>query len=278
MPNPSDRASLREFRPVALDGLVRVGNNGDGGYVLPLIAVQQSSTLLSLGVLDDWSFEAAALLHNPALRIVCVDGTASVGRVVKKAAQKLVDMLGQLVTFRWEKLKRNAQYLSRPFGFRKFFREHELLPLMLGARSGDGFITLSDLLTRIHPEGSPAHSGTLLLKIDIEGSEFEILPLPADWVARTSAVLIEFHDLDTNWDRFTTVMRTLQESFYVAHVHGNNFQGCIPGTDVPLALEVSLINKQLVPGAPPLSQREYPLPALDWPNSWKRADLPLNFS
>lgn len=277
MTHSSPRASLREFRPVALDSLVRVGNDGDGGYVLPLVALQRSSTLLSLGVLDDWSFEAGALRLNPALRVVCVDGTATVGRVVKKAAQKLVDMVGQLLTFRWEKLRRNAAYLSRPLGFRKFFREHELLPLMLAARSGDGQISLPDLLARVHPADGRNENGWLLLKIDIEGAEFEILPMPLGWAQRTAALLIEFHDLDRNWDRFTAVMRTLQESFYVAHLHGNNFEGFIPGTDVPTALEVSLINKLLVPGTPPLSQRDYPLPALDRPNNWKRADLPLGF-
>lgn len=273
----SSGVSLREFRPREVDALVRVGNDGDGGYVLPLIAVQRSGTLLSLGVLDDWSFEAHALRLNAAVRVVCVDGTASAGRVFKRAGQKMVDMVGQLFTFRWEKLKRNARYLARPFGFLKFFSQHELLQLMVGTHGGKGHITLPDLLARVQSGDRPNASEWLLLKVDIEGSEFEIFPLPVEWQHRTAAVLIEFYALDKHWEQFTTIMRQLQESFYIVHLHGNNYDGCIPGTDVPIVLEVSLINKQLVPGTPPMSQRAYPLPTLDRPNNWKRADLPLNF-
>ncbi|HNS26959.1 MAG TPA: hypothetical protein PKN91_02440 [Steroidobacteraceae bacterium] len=43
-----------------LPGMMRVGRDHDGGYVLPRDVIERSHTLLSLGVNDDWSFEEAA--------------------------------------------------------------------------------------------------------------------------------------------------------------------------------------------------------------------------
>jgi len=51
----------RVLRPIEYPYLIRLGNNKDGGYVVPEPQVYSSSYLISLGISDDWSFEQAFL-------------------------------------------------------------------------------------------------------------------------------------------------------------------------------------------------------------------------
>ncbi|HON62033.1 MAG TPA: hypothetical protein PK314_09185, partial [Deltaproteobacteria bacterium] len=59
----------RVLRPIEYPYLIRLGNNKDGGYVVPEPQVYSSSYLISLGISDDWSFEQAFLKKNPRVRL-----------------------------------------------------------------------------------------------------------------------------------------------------------------------------------------------------------------
>ena len=59
--------SLKNLRPIAVDDLVRVGANGDGGYVLSQSQINKTNTLLSFGVCDNWTFEADFLHRRQAM-------------------------------------------------------------------------------------------------------------------------------------------------------------------------------------------------------------------
>ena len=242
--------------------------------MLPRTVIDASHSLLSLGVNDDWSFEEGVLARNPAMSITCVDGTAGMAMILRKTAQKFVDMLGYLLTLRINRMLRNADYLAKPFLFRRFFSRHELLPLMVAASDAPDAITLPTLIDR-------ATGGRddlwLIVKSDIEGAEFDVLPDSISRMRRVSALLVEFHRLDLHWERFEACMGALMRDFYIAHVHGNNFDEYIPGTEVPVTLEVTLVNKALVTGTPPPAQNSYPVPNLDMSNTRKRPDLRISF-
>ena len=269
--NEPIRPSLSPYRPVVFDDLIRLGRDHDGGYLLPRRVVVAAGALLSMGVNDDWSFEEDALAINPALRVTCVDSRTGLGHIVRKTLQKGVDLIGALLAFRGEKIRRNAHYVATRIGsFRRFFGRHELRRLTVAATPGPGRVTVPDLLGSIAGDW-------LLVKCDIEGGEYDVLPPAAGQWQRVAALLVEFHGLGANWSRFTGCMRTLSGDFVVAHVHGNNFVGCIPGTSVPDTIEVTLVNRRLVDGVPAPSLASYPLPGLDMPCSRKRPDLPLSF-
>jgi hypothetical protein len=270
----SNTPSLGGLRPVAFEDLVRVGRANDGGYVLPRSAIIRSRALLSLGVNDDWSFEEGVLEINPAVSITCVDGTTSMRRVIGKAARKSVDMVGHLFSLQLEKFMRNARYLSRPLEFRRFFARHVLLKLMVAGREAPGTVTLATLLRCASVGGAPL---PLILKVDIEGAEFDVLPPSMELLSPVTALIVEFHGLGRNWPRFVTCVNELKNTFHLAHVHGNNFQGYIAGTEVPEAMEVTFVNRTLLSGQPSPSSGDYPVPGLDMPNNWQRADLKLNF-
>jgi hypothetical protein len=274
MPGSSQNpVSLAAYRPVDLPGMSRVGRDFDGGYVVPRSVIERSHTLLSLGVNDDWSFEEAALAINPALRVTCVDGTTGMKRIVVKALKRFPQMLGHALSMQRHKAGRDWSCVRKPIEFRRFFSRHELLQLMVGPADTPGWITMPALLER----ATAGHDDWVLLKTDIEGAEYAALPGALERMDRVSALLIEFHDLDRQWDAFSLCMQGLMRTFHVAHVHGNNFDACIPGTRVPKTIEMTLVNRALVAGTPRSSTVDYPRAGLDMPNSRKRPELPLDF-
>ncbi len=263
--------SLRAFRPRQFPDRVRLGRDHDGGYVLPERVVTAAAALLSLGVEADWSFEEAALARVPGLRLLCVDGTTGPEVIAARVRSELWRVLKRLRLLRALQI---ARTLGKPRAFRRFFERHEFLKLMVAPRPGPGLATLAELLARVR-DGAPDR--WVLVKMDIEGSEYGVLAASRDQWPRVTGLVVEFHELDRRWREFETEMQALLGTFYVAHVHGNNNDGCVPGTAVPLTLEITLVNRALCPAEPPPSTDTYPLAGLDQPCKRRHPDLPLSF-
>jgi hypothetical protein len=133
--------------------------------------------------------------------------------------------------------------------------------------------TLESLIVENGHEGQ--HN--LILKMDIEGAEWDVLPSArAETLEQFSQVLVELHglcDLD-DADKILRVLDTLahlSRTHQSVHVHGNNWAGIatIGGITIPDALEVTFVRRsdhQFVP-----CQRTFPT-RLDFPNHPDRAD------
>lgn len=263
--------SLRPYRPLRFPDLIRVGSTFDGGYVLPRSAILVSQALLSLGVEANWEFEEGALALNPSLTVTCVDGTTG-PEVIRARAYR--EMLRALVRLRPVKFARMAKLLGRARAWRPFFAKHDFLPLMVGATPGPGAATVTELLDRVR--GGDA-SRWVLIKMDIEGSEYASLAAAAGRLDRVSALVIEFHELGRTWSQFCATLAALDKNFLIAHIHGNNHSGYVPGTRVPETLELTLVHRDLVAGILPAAADPYPLPVLDRPCDRRRPDLALSF-
>ena len=69
---------LKKFlKPKYKVDLVRLGNNFDGGYLIPKKVIKKTKTLLSFGLADDWSFERDFKKHNDECQILCFDQTVN---------------------------------------------------------------------------------------------------------------------------------------------------------------------------------------------------------
>jgi hypothetical protein len=88
---------------------------------------------------------------------------------------------------------------------------------------------------------------------------------------------IEFHDLNCKYELFETTIEMLKRNFYIAHIHANNCGGIIRGTALPNVLEITFINKKLLPFLPSKSSKEYPIKNLDFPCHPEVPDIPLYF-
>jgi hypothetical protein len=239
--------------------------------VLPRRLVKASHALLSLGVESDWSFEEALLAEAPSLEVTCVDGTTSPAIIRAKVLRELWRAIRGV---KYNYFFRVVKQLALPHQFRKFFARHRFVGQMVAARPGPGTVTLPELLAQV---GAADASRWVLLKIDIEGAEYDVLATARDALARVSGLVIEFHALDRNWERFESEMAALMDAFYVAHLHGNNYDPPAPGLGVPRTVEVTLVNKALCDVEPPLSGDDYPLPGLDRPCNPSAPDLALCF-
>ena len=91
----------------------------------------------------------------------------------------------------------------------------------------------------------------LLLKMDIEGSEWDIFAaLDSSIISRFRQIVCEFHGLyrigRTAWrDRAIRAVENLTRTHFVAHIHGNNTQGLVRVGDVtiPEVMEVTFVRR-----------------------------------
>ena len=278
--------SLEPYKPGASADLIRVGRVFDGGYVINETALRQAKYLLSFGVSDDWSFEADFLQRNPGVNIFCFDN--SVSKNVFR--EKIVDSLNQILSVRFilgllslnfrgarnkiSNLKRRRRVYS---DFCQFFNRANVQFIAKGVSSeaNGSFLTMSDVFHLI-PPGNLTES-SVFIKMDIEQSEFRVLPDLFKFRNYVAGLVLEFHDLDILWPSFAELMRRLNEDFEVTHVHGNNFGGLIPDTATPKLLEITLIKRALLNCHSASAAAIYPIPGLDYPNNPHQKDYPLHF-
>jgi hypothetical protein len=133
----------------------------------------------------------------------------------------------------------------------------------------------------VHMEKLPSRCDGPILKLDIEGYEWDVLDtVPIDFLLRFEQIALELHGLERLEEpAFNSaaqkILEKLTTHFTLCHVHANNFNiprvlaGCflVPGT-----LELSYIRSDLVTRA--LSTTIYPT-ALDAPNYHQFPDVLL---
>jgi hypothetical protein len=277
-----DYYKLENCRPVQLDDLIRVGRNCDGGYVLSKKHLENTKILLSFGISDDWSFETAFLRRAKA-RLYAFDNSVSALIFIKNIYKYLAQALASVFTLNFVeagKQLRNCVYSGyKALEFKFFFsnKERFFVQKFLGQVDNESFICFDTIFKKFIPH-THTHTGLpVFVKMDIEKWEYLTLPLLAPYFSRINGLVVEFHRLDITGASFRQIMEMLSAQFYIAHIHGNNFSGFIQNTGLPEVLEMTFINKQLLPEQPVLSKKQYPVKGLDFPCARKLPDLPLNF-
>lgn len=127
-------------------------------------------------------------------------------------------------------------------------------------------------------ENGHAERNDMVLKIDIEGSEWEALSvLTSEILSQFKQILVEFHGMRLlNIESFRQRAASLFGKFRVTHqcihVHGNNFGGMaiVEGIGIPDVLELTLVRKADYTFGP--SNEVFPT-YLDGPNNVSMPDL-----
>jgi hypothetical protein len=117
-------------------------------------------------------------------------------------------------------------------------------------------------------------AGPAFFKIDIEGSEYEIISKVAQ-EQNIIGMIVEFHALDIDYMRqkFEHELYSMDQ-FRIVHVHANNFGG-ISSDGLPHTLEISFLRGNLCEHA---NKRYHAyLPGLDSPNDLNKEDYMLYF-
>lgn len=238
------------WKPIKSGGLIRMGSERDGGYIVSKPAVLASKLLLSMGLNDDWQFEKEFSRMTEA-PVVCFDHTVN----WKFWARYYVE---QILRLRWTQL---ARYLDYRWFFSRPGVEHRRIRI---GYDQPGEVSVAGLMQKF-PERD------IFLKIDIEGSEYRILSDILEHSDRFTSIVMEFHDIDLHRTR---VMRFIEKlkNFSIVFLHANNFGGTDDQGD-PLVIEICLVRNDFIEPAAP-SEVAHELAA----NSPRLADIELRYA
>lgn len=249
------------LRPVIFGDLCRIGNSTDGGYALTKNALLHSKYFLSLGLGENWSFESAIREGNLSSPIDIYDHTVSLAYFTRKALKGIVKFV--LLRDSFINLKSRFRRLNQYFIFwnSSSLNQHHQVQITRKI--------FKKVLSRY-----PADS-RIGLKVDIEGSEWEILELVAQERKKFEFVLLEIHDFDQHEAELEKFLNDVQDFFVLSHLHANNFES-LGSNGFPKVFEITLLKKSEAPSSPKYRQ-VLPVEGLDSPNAKNRPDFHINF-
>ena len=232
---------------------VRLGGPCDGGYAVNLESLCKSSALFTYGVSNDISFEID-YVKATGKKVFCFDHTCNPVYVPPGFEKNITHFLEGISGEKQEKT--------------------------------DTFFAHYDKYFEKHCENRNSFDDKVLLKIDIEGNEYETFSkMDIEKLSEIAAgLVIEFHDLNSTTQRalFFDCLARINKYFYLTHLHGNNFLGnfdffekrfasdinewYIEKFSIPKLLELSFLNKEMTSFIEK-DTREYPYKEiLDAPN------------
>ena len=151
---------LNFLKPVKFNNLTRLGSLLDGGYIIPLNSVLESSFLLSGGISVNTDFENDVKSINTHIDVVLVDGSLNIFKYfILRPFYKLLT-IGKLYPF------------IESYNFFRIYKKSIFLKKYISSNFG-----IDKMLKYTEPN---SNNKTGLLKLDIEGSEYEILEMILD--------------------------------------------------------------------------------------------------
>ena len=253
-----------------MSDLVRVGRNADGGYLFPKNVLDDVNGCLSFGLGAEWSFETYLLEMGEGKvspkRVVFFDASISILGLLKSivymgrrtAYELRIRRPKPERKFRLEDLKRSliALFMYLPtFRFGKNRLRHIRMFVTHDARNKNEISFEQALSHREDPRRT-------IVKIDIEGGEWDLLREASDVVQLADApvLIVEFHD--TRRPEFMKVLSMIKEFFWIAHLHGNTSDRATEA-GMPLYLEMTFVNKRYLPRDG--IRKKLPIDGLDFP-------------
>mgnify|MGYP003650178078 CR=1 FL=1 len=240
-----------EFQPSK--DLIRIGRDNDGGYLVVEEDVIHSEVLIGLGINDDWSFEEDFTKWKD-VPVLAFDASVNKKVFFRKILKNLVRVDSPGNVLHWLKVYSSYNHF--------FSGSHRHIEKFVGLRYGDRHITMEEVF-----EETP--SGSIFLKIDIEGSEYRILDCLLSNQNRISGMVIEFHDCDLHLERIEGFLEKF--ALRLVHIHANNYAPLEKGNGLPLVLELTFSRYASV-------QKNIILPhPLDMPNDSLNEEIHLRF-
>ena len=250
----------RKLWPYDFADLRRYGRNNDGGYVIPTSSFLAADSLLSFGINFDWSFEQDFAAAHPLAPIHAYDPTVGKWRFISSGFGAL---LGSICS-------RSARDRFRICcNYFRFFR----LPIVhfhewIGA--GRGRLGLLASMARL------PNSKKIGLKVDIEGSEYEIFQEVIAQAGRIEFLAIELHDIENHISEILDFTERMSPTHIIAHLHGNNHSPLCSNNSISSVIEVAYVRR---PNSPmELFAGQLPRAGLDQPNNKKSADVVIRYN
>ena len=243
--------------PLDDEHLIRLGNNSDGGYIISKKIFKKCKTCLSFGLGDNFNFEEHLKAINPNVQVYMYDHTINIHYFIK-------------YFFFW--LWHNIRYRRLNLRFMYFLRYYNFFLKKKNNFHIREKISADNSLSKII-KTLKINTNNTLLKIDIDGSEYEIIDEIKNY--NFLCLVIEFEDADKNIEKIVKFVEE-NKNLKIIHLHANNFLP-VGKNDIPKAIEITFQNASFFKNQK-LSNKNYPIPYLDFPNNQMREDIKLKFS
>ena len=236
------------FKPKFKYQLQRIGKNNDGGYLVGVNTVKRSKVLISYGINDDWSFEKSFYKINNKVKIMTFDDKLNLFFLFKKLLNNFFKIF--LPSYKSLFLRSVLNIFDYFFFIKNNYIQKKII--------------IGDTL-QITKKKS-----LIFFKIDIEGSEYQVLDELIKIKNKITGIVIEFHFPEKNLKKINSFINKI--NLKITHIHGNNFWG-VSRKGNPNLLEITFEKN------PKIISKKIKLPhILDMPNNPYKKDLTLNFS
>jgi len=259
-------SSLKIFLPFKVDHLIRLGNNNDGGYIVHFPSLQNADYLLNYGVGYNVEFEKD-FFKATGLPTLAFDPTLKSFSLVFEKLKK-----GQLIPF-LRHLKNYSEWFFKERTLKRYkiqFVQEGISDKNSGEYKSLGY----------HFSKYDLHDKRIILKIDVEGSEYPIFNDDKIYSILPNAVqiLMEIHLIEKNIENLIDMMNKISKTHSLIHIHANNHVGTFKyhGKDVPEAVEVTFLLNEFLPEKI-YSSSSYPVAGLDQPCDRLKEDISLDF-
>ena len=250
---------------VKIEELVRLGSIDDGGYVLPVKDIISSDVLISLGISDNWDFEKDFVKRSKT-SVWAYDYSVDGKFWYSKFKKDLIKFI-KLKIFKPKKVYKMFQYIDFIFFF-KVNNKNLFFLDKIGVNNN--CVDINEIIAK-HIK----RNEKIFFKIDIEGSEYEILDQIISNKDKIQGIVIEFHDVTKNLDNIKKFLNKINDNLNLVHIHANNYS-VKEANNFPEAIELTISNINLKNHIFDRS-REYPIKNLDFPNSKRSPDIKINF-
>jgi hypothetical protein len=250
----------REFKPNGTFDLVRLGGNHDGGYLIDKKTLQLSKCLISFGIGTNFEFEKDFYkLENK--KIYCYDYSIYPNFVKNISFY----FFSGLINFR--NLKKLIYSFKIFLNFVIFINKKNVFFFSKKVQSRvikKNSINLRRIISSIS-------NFPVLLKVDIEGDEYDILADIKKMSHNIEGLIIEFHNINNKLKKKKIIDFIKNIPLKIIHIHANNYTEEDAFGD-PTTIEISFSKNPLI------VNKKVRLPHfLDMKNNPKKSEINLVF-
>ena len=264
--------SYNFLKPKFCPNLIRLGKNFDGGYIVSEELIKKSDGLVSFGYGHDPSFELD-YVRRTQNQVHIYDYTCNAIILI----QRLLKYFRRFLTFRKKinDVTYHFKILKNYFTFIKNEKITFFQKKITGVEINKIDINIRNVFSKFN------NNNNLILKCDIEGSEYEIIEDIILHEKKICMMIFEFHWIDKKKDLFLEKIKKIQEYFSIIHIHGNNhFNFLEDKSNIPIILEVTFANNKdiIFSKKDDSSPSFFPVANLDQPCCPVKDDLYFHFN
>lgn len=251
--------------------LTRVGRNHDGGYVVPSLVLENTTFLFSGGYGNDFSFEKDFLSKSKASSVFLYDFSITMLSLISDCLRSFISAALRRshypISYHLRNILTYLQLKKTP----RITLIHKKLSVVENSDKSK----ITDLTSAFNSI-STNDQELFFCKLDIEGSEYELINELVILESRISGLVVEFHDTYSRRATFINSLHSLSGSYAVVHTHVNNYGG-ISIDGQPKVYEISLLNRRFLSNLTALDRPNKSLVPLDQPNDPDSAEVELIF-